>query len=137
MSLARRRRTTDGSVHRIAVAAEKSERRITAVCVTAWRQLDTNRPVASRNQAVRRTIDRNIPTVQLPDSDGPDDFPDAIESYVGGLNRQVDAVVAEIESRRALPHVLARAVGAKRVLEIGTAIGYSGTWLARALPAGR
>jgi predicted O-methyltransferase YrrM len=33
-------------------------------------------------------------------------------------------------------HVLARAIGAKRVLELGTAIGYSGTWFARALPDG-
>jgi predicted O-methyltransferase YrrM len=75
--------------------------------------------------------------------------PDAIESYLSGLNRQVDAVLAEIAREGqeqdlplvdaevgALLHVLARAVGARRVLEIGTAIGYSGTWLARALPAG-
>jgi caffeoyl-CoA O-methyltransferase len=75
--------------------------------------------------------------------------PDAIESYLSGLNRQVDMVLAEIAREGqehdlplvdaevgALLHVLARAVGAKRVLEIGTAIGYSGTWLARALPAG-
>jgi caffeoyl-CoA O-methyltransferase len=75
--------------------------------------------------------------------------PDAIESYLSGLNRQVDVVLAEIAREGqehdlplvdaevgALLHVLARAVGAKRVLEIGTAIGYSGTWLARALPAG-
>ena len=31
-------------------------------------------------------------------------------------------------------HVLARAVGAQRILEIGTLGGYSGIWLARALP---
>ena len=31
-------------------------------------------------------------------------------------------------------HLLARAVGARRILELGTAIGYSGTWFARALP---
>ncbi len=31
-------------------------------------------------------------------------------------------------------HVLARALGARRILELGTAIGYSGTWWARALP---
>ena len=35
-----------------------------------------------------------------------------------------------------LLHVLVRAIGAKRVLEIGTLGGYSGTWLASALPAG-
>jgi predicted O-methyltransferase YrrM len=32
--------------------------------------------------------------------------------------------------------VLATAIGATRILEIGTAIGYSGIWLAGALPAG-
>jgi predicted O-methyltransferase YrrM len=31
-------------------------------------------------------------------------------------------------------HVLAEALGARRILELGTAIGYSGTWFARALP---
>lgn len=33
-------------------------------------------------------------------------------------------------------HLLARAIGARRILEIGTLGGYSGIWLARALPAG-
>jgi predicted O-methyltransferase YrrM len=33
-----------------------------------------------------------------------------------------------------LLHALAKAIGAKRILELGAAIGYSGTWLARALP---
>ena len=31
-------------------------------------------------------------------------------------------------------HLLARAIGARRILELGTLAGYSGTWLARALP---
>lgn len=31
-------------------------------------------------------------------------------------------------------HLLAKAIGARRILELGTAIGYSGTWFARALP---
>ncbi len=31
-------------------------------------------------------------------------------------------------------HILARAIGARRILELGAAIGYSGTWWARALP---
>lgn len=34
-----------------------------------------------------------------------------------------------------LLHILARAIGAKRILEVGTLAGYSGIWLARALPA--
>ena len=33
-------------------------------------------------------------------------------------------------------HVLAKALGARRILELGTAIGYSGTWFARALAPG-
>ena len=73
--------------------------------------------------------------------------PDAVERYLSGLNRQVDGVLADIardgETRKlplvdaevgALLQVLARAAGARRILEIGTAIGYSGIWLARALP---
>ena len=75
--------------------------------------------------------------------------PDAVERYLSGLNRQVDAVLADVArdgERQKLPlvdaevgallQVLARAAGAKRILEIGTAIGYSGIWLARALPPG-
>jgi predicted O-methyltransferase YrrM len=75
--------------------------------------------------------------------------PDAIEHYLAGLNRAGDAVLDEIargNQTRGLPlvdaevgallRVLATAIGASRVLEIGTAIGYSGIWLAGALPAG-
>jgi predicted O-methyltransferase YrrM len=73
---------------------------------------------------------------------------DAIERYLSGLNRSRDAVldeVARVGAERGLPlvdpevgallGVLARAAGARRILEIGTAIGYSGIWLARALAA--
>jgi predicted O-methyltransferase YrrM len=73
--------------------------------------------------------------------------PDAIEHYLAGLNRASDAVLAEIASgneTRGLPlvdaevgallRVLALTVNATRILEIGTAIGYSGIWLAGALP---
>jgi predicted O-methyltransferase YrrM len=73
--------------------------------------------------------------------------PDAIERYLSGLNRQVDTVLADLgrvgrdqnlpiidAEVGALLQVLARAIGARRILEIGTAIGYSGIWLARALP---
>jgi caffeoyl-CoA O-methyltransferase len=34
-----------------------------------------------------------------------------------------------------LLYILARSVGARRALEVGTLAGYSGTWIARALPA--
>src|SRR5436189_1699059 len=73
--------------------------------------------------------------------------PDAIEGYLATLNRGSDDVLDRIardnESRGlplvdaevgALLRVLATAVGATRILEIGTAIGYSGIWLAGALP---
>ena len=73
--------------------------------------------------------------------------PDAVERYLSGLNRQVDGVLADLARTGtaqgipiidaevgALLQVLARGAGARRVLEIGTAIGYSGIWLARALP---
>ena len=73
--------------------------------------------------------------------------PDAIERYLASLNRQADPVldaVAREGAAQDLPlvdaevgallRVLATAVGARRILEIGTAIGYSGIWLAGALP---
>src|SRR5216110_3400304 len=75
--------------------------------------------------------------------------PDAVEQYLAALNRAGDAVLDDIAragSEQDLPlvdaevgallRVLATAVGARRILEIGTAIGYSGIWLARALPTG-
>lgn len=74
--------------------------------------------------------------------------PDAIEGYLAQLNRAGDPVLDEIargNATRGLPlvdaevgallRVLADAIKASRILEIGTAIGYSGIWLARALPA--
>src|SRR5215212_2971973 len=75
--------------------------------------------------------------------------PDAIERYLAGLNHAGDAVLDEIargNATRGLPlvdaevgallRVLATALGATRLLEIGTAVGYSGIWLAGALPPG-
>jgi predicted O-methyltransferase YrrM len=73
--------------------------------------------------------------------------PDAVEQYLAHLNRLPDPLLRELDatgrSERlplidaevgALLRVLAMAVGARRILEIGTAIGYSGIWLAGALP---
>ena len=75
--------------------------------------------------------------------------PDGIERYLAGLNRFGSSVLDEIargNQQRGLPlvdaevgallRVLATAVNASRILEIGTAIGYSGIWLAGALPPG-
>src|SRR4051794_6227604 len=74
--------------------------------------------------------------------------PGAVEQYLASLNRHTDVVLREIAVEGiaqklplvdaevgALLRVLATAVGAKRILEIGTAIGYSTIWLAGALPA--
>ena len=73
--------------------------------------------------------------------------PDAVEQYLSSLNHQADDVLKDIArsgGEQDLPlvdaevgvllRVLATSVRAKRILEIGTAIGYSGIWLAGALP---
>ena len=73
--------------------------------------------------------------------------PDAVEGYLATLNRQSDAIldaIARAGAERHLPlvdaevgallRVLAVAANATRILEIGTAVGYSTIWLAGALP---
>jgi predicted O-methyltransferase YrrM len=73
--------------------------------------------------------------------------PDPVEAYLASLNRQSDDVLDEIAragARQDLPlvdaevgallRVLAFTTAATRMLEIGTAIGYSTIWLAGALP---
>ena len=72
---------------------------------------------------------------------------DAIDAYIHDLSNRGDAALQAVENQGrdenwpivgpaegSLLHVLARAIGARRILELGTAIGYSGTWLARARP---
>ena len=74
---------------------------------------------------------------------------DEIDAYIDRLANRGDAALEAIEDRGrkegwpivraaegSLLHILAKAMGARRILELGTAIGYSGTWLARALPEG-
>lgn len=73
--------------------------------------------------------------------------PGLVEQYLAGLNHARDAVLDDIARAGdaedlplidaevgALLRLLATAVGAKRILEIGTCVGYSGIWLAGALP---
>jgi predicted O-methyltransferase YrrM len=75
--------------------------------------------------------------------------PDAVERYLSELNHATDPILLDLARAGAeqdlplvdaevgaLLRVLAYSVSAKRILEIGTAIGYSGIWLAGALPAG-
>jgi predicted O-methyltransferase YrrM len=78
-----------------------------------------------------------------------DIVPAAVETYLASLNHAPDDVLRDIAANgvaRDLPlvdaevgallRVLATAIGARNILEIGTAVGYSGIWLARALPPG-
>ena len=72
--------------------------------------------------------------------------PDAVERYLAELNHLSDPVARHRKEGNdndlpivdaqvgSLLRLLATAIGAKRILEIGTAIGYSGIWLAGALP---
>jgi predicted O-methyltransferase YrrM len=75
----------------------------------------------------------------------------AVDDYLGSLLAPADGALAaalEANRRAGLPridvsplqgkllHLLARVLGAKNVLEIGTLGGYSTIWLARALPPG-
>jgi predicted O-methyltransferase YrrM len=74
---------------------------------------------------------------------------EAVSSYLEDLQPGSDPVLAEMEAQGeregipivvpetgALLHVLALARGARRILEVGTAIGVSTLYLARALPEG-
>src|SRR6267378_6796201 len=69
---------------------------------------------------------------------------DEIDNYMDGLANRGDAALVTVEKQGlkegwpivgaaegSLLHILARSLRAKRILELGTAIGYSGTWLAR------
>ncbi len=75
---------------------------------------------------------------------------DALAAYTGSLFAPEDALLRDLAAeiaRRGFPPIqigplqghllqlLLRAVGARRVLEIGTLAGYSAIWMARALPA--
>jgi len=76
---------------------------------------------------------------------------DAVDGYIGDMMVPPDAALsaAQEASRAAglpdiavapnqgkLLHLMARMVGARRILEVGTLGGYSAIWLARALPEG-
>lgn len=73
----------------------------------------------------------------------------AVRDYLDAIRPPADPLLAEMQAHGAreripildpqsgaLLHVLARATGARRVVEVGTAIGVSTLQLARALPAG-
>jgi predicted O-methyltransferase YrrM len=74
---------------------------------------------------------------------------DALQAYLDGLVPERDAVLARMEEeadREGIPivdthegaflSVLIRIAGAKRILELGTATGYSGIWMLRGTDGG-
>src|SRR5579871_1953573 len=74
---------------------------------------------------------------------------DALQRYMDGLVPPRDKVLARMEDeahREGIPivdthegqllYVLVKLAGAKRILELGTATGYSGIWLLRAAEGG-
>ena len=76
-----------------------------------------------------------------------DDRWDAVDAYTTGLLQSDDPVLeAAVKDSASLPniavspaqgqflHVLARAIHARRILEVGTLGGYSAIWMGRALP---
>src|SRR5260370_24773455 len=77
------------------------------------------------------------------------DVSDALQQYLDGLVPPRDPLLARIESdahrdnvpivdphEGALLYLLVRIAGGKRVLELGTATGYSGIWLLRGTEGG-
>jgi len=75
----------------------------------------------------------------------------AVDRYISGLVVQPDAAldqalastaaagmpaIAVSAAQGKLLHLMARMIGAERILEVGTLGGYSTIWMARALPAG-
>lgn len=76
---------------------------------------------------------------------------EAVDGFIDGLFASEDTVLISLHARAAaagipkievsagqgkLLYLLARLTGARRILEIGALGGYSGIWLARALPDG-
>ena len=60
----------------------------------------------------------------------------ALEAALADSDAAALPTIAVSANEGKLLHLLARAVGARKILELGTLGGYSTIWLARALPAG-
>src|SRR5579862_4728550 len=80
-------------------------------------------------QDVWTSVDRYIAEQFIPDDTALDEA--LRESERAGLPS-----IAVSAAQGKWLHLMARAIGARRILEIGTLGGYSGIWLGRALPAG-
>lgn len=79
--------------------------------------------------AARRTIERELVARFAPEDDA------LREANTRAAAAGLPAIqISPLQGK--LLHVLARACDARKMLEIGALAGYSGTWLARALPPG-
>ncbi|MGH2515368.1 MAG: O-methyltransferase, partial [Ktedonobacterales bacterium] len=81
------------------------------------------------NAATRADIDTHLTRLFAPEDDA---LRGAIESLAA--NGMPAIQISPLQGRTL--QVLAAACGARKILEIGALSGYSGIWLARALPAG-
>ena len=72
-------------------------------------------------------VDDHLASALLPDDD-------ALSAALAASETAGLPTIAVAPLQGALLHVLARAIGARRILEVGTLGGYSAIWLARALP---
>jgi predicted O-methyltransferase YrrM len=81
----------------------------------------------AEQRSVLHEYDRYISGLFAPEDD-------ALRSAREEMSREGMPEINVSASEGKVLHVLARAIGAKRILEIGTLGGYSTIWLARALP---
>jgi predicted O-methyltransferase YrrM len=91
--------------------------------------MSDTKPVGARPQQTWEAVDAYV----VERLGATDDVLEAVhdDSVAAGLP---DIAVSAVQGK--LLHLLARAVGARAVLEVGTLGGYSTVWLARALPSG-
>lgn len=73
------------------------------------------------------TVDRHLADALLPEDD-------ALDAALAASDAADLPPISVAPLQGALLHVLARAIGARRILEVGTLGGYSTIWMARALP---
>ena len=81
------------------------------------------------SQAQWTAVDRYITDLLVPGDD-------ALDAATAAIERAGLPPISVSAPQGKLLHVLALAVGARRILEVGTLGGYSTIWLARALPPG-
>lgn len=84
---------------------------------------------ASPQQSTWDAVDRALEQWLAPQDD-------ALQAVTASAERAGLPLIAVSPTQGRLLEVLARAIGARRILEVGTLAGFSTIWLARALPPG-